>query len=129
MAKVNGNMVDDDNDDLVKPVKKTRAKRTAKLVDKSNNATSVGVLASTLANLNNFVVGFANAPAFKLDDSEAKVIAESLVAVANEVDIEISPLNQAIANAVMTVGLIYGVKYALHKASKEEAQNDGVSTG
>ena len=128
-----GNLADDDTGEDSVPVKKTRAKRgtvaktvkPVKVVTKENSEATVSVLTATLQNVNNMIAGFMGAQAFMLDDGESRALAESLAGIAKEVEIEISPLNQAIGNAVITFGMIYGLKYAMHKqmlaAAKGEA--------
>lgn len=84
----------------------------------SRREANQGALANTLALVNNLACGVAKAEHLMLEDSEAMLISDALLGIGDEIDVQVSPLTQALINAGTTIMFVYGSKIAMHRMLK-----------
>ena len=91
----------------------------------SRREANQAALANTIALVNNMAMAVLQANHLALEEQEALIIADSFLAIADEIDISVSPLTQAIINAGTTLVFVYGSKVALHKMTQGQ-QTDAI---
>lgn len=100
------------------PAKRGRPPKTVKPVDpidiERRNANQKA-LAGTLAMVNNTVCAVVKADYLSLTDQESDLIANGCLAIVDELDIQVSPLTEAVINLVTSLAFVYGSKIAIHK--------------
>ena len=84
----------------------------------SRREANQSALANTLALVNNLACAVAKAEHLMLEDSEAMLISDALLGIGDEIDVQVSPLTQALINAGTTIMFVYGSKIAMHKMLK-----------
>lgn len=95
----------------------------------SRREANQAALANTIALVNNMAMAVLQANHLALEDQEALIIADSFLAIADEIDISVSPLTQAIINAGTTLIFVYGSKVALHKMTQGQTDANEDKTG
>lgn len=102
---------------------KDAPKRVPDAIQQGRREANQAALANTLALVNNLACAMAGAAHLELADSEALLISDALLGVTDEIDVQVSPLTQALINAGTTIMFVYGSKIAMHKLAKGSDDN------
>jgi len=108
------------------PVKRGRPPKTAKTqdpIDIERRNANQKALSGTLAMVNNTACAMVKADYLALSTEESDLIANGCLAVVDELDIQVSPLTEAVVNLVTSLAFVYGSKIAMHKMMGESADD------